>query len=90
MEPVTRDNHWGAVPFVVIQCSWLPGHLISGMVMHYKGTGPVWTFPVNIEIQQPEMPPMIEFAPRKFSKAGGSYSPSWLGTFVRSNAFQVR
>jgi hypothetical protein len=38
-----------------------------GMVMHYKGTASnIDPSKVNIEIQQPEMPPMIEFGPPKF------------------------
>jgi TRAP-type mannitol/chloroaromatic compound transport system permease large subunit len=69
MEPVTTGQiYWGAVPFVVIQCIMV-GLVIAfpGMVMHYKGTASnIDPSKVNIEIQQPEMPPMIEFGPPKF------------------------
>ena len=67
-EPVTTGQiYWGAVPFVFIQVIMI-GLVIAfpGMVMHYKGTGPVMDpSKVNIEIQQPEMPPMIDFGPPK-------------------------
>ena len=67
-EPVTTGQiYWGAVPFVFIQVIMI-GLVMAfpGMVMHYKGTGPVIDpSKVNIEIQQPEMPPMIDFGPPK-------------------------
>jgi TRAP-type mannitol/chloroaromatic compound transport system permease large subunit len=64
MEPVTTGQiYWGAVPFVVIQCIMVVLVIaFPGMVMHYKGTGPqIDPSKVNIEIQQPELPPPIDF-----------------------------
>jgi TRAP-type mannitol/chloroaromatic compound transport system permease large subunit len=65
MEPVTTGQiYWGAVPFVLIQCIMVALVIaFPGMVMHYKGTGPeVDPSKVKIDIQQPEMPPPIDFS----------------------------
>jgi TRAP-type mannitol/chloroaromatic compound transport system permease large subunit len=65
MEPVTTGQiYWGAVPFVLIQCIMVALVIaFPGMVMHYKGTGPeVDPSKVKIEIQQPELPPPIDFS----------------------------
>jgi TRAP-type mannitol/chloroaromatic compound transport system permease large subunit len=68
MQPVTTGQiYWGAVPFVVIQCIMV-GLVIAfpAMVMHYKGT--VTTIDpskIKIEIEQPDLPPPIDFGPPK-------------------------
>ncbi len=71
MAPVTTGQiYWGAVPFVVIQCIMV-GLVIAfpAMVMHYKGTGPVMDpSKVNIEIQQPDLPPPLDFGPAPGNK----------------------
>ncbi len=64
MEPVTTGQiYWGAVPFVIIQCIMV-GLVIAfpAMVMHYKSaaTG-IDPSKVNIEIQQPDLPPPLDF-----------------------------
>jgi TRAP-type mannitol/chloroaromatic compound transport system permease large subunit len=65
MEPVTTGQiYWGAVPFVVIQCIMV-GLVIGfpAMVMHYKGIGgTIDPSKVNIEIQQPDLPPPIDLS----------------------------
>jgi TRAP-type mannitol/chloroaromatic compound transport system permease large subunit len=70
MEPVTTGQiYWGAVPFVIIQCIMV-GLVISfpAMVMHYKGVaGTIDPSKINIEIQQPDLPPPIDLSePPKF------------------------
>jgi TRAP-type mannitol/chloroaromatic compound transport system permease large subunit len=71
MAPVTTGQiYWGAVPFVIIQCIMV-GLVIAfpAMVMHYKGTGPVIDpSKVNIEIQQPDLPPPLDFGPAPGNK----------------------
>jgi hypothetical protein len=64
MRPVTTGQiYWGAIPFVVIQCIMVALVIVfPGMVMHYKGTGPqIDPSKVKIEIEQPELPPPIDF-----------------------------
>jgi TRAP-type mannitol/chloroaromatic compound transport system permease large subunit len=65
MEPVTTGQiYWGAVPFVVIQCIMV-GLVIGfpAMVMHYKGIGgEIDPSKINIEIQQPDLPPPIDLS----------------------------
>jgi TRAP-type mannitol/chloroaromatic compound transport system permease large subunit len=61
MEPVTTGQiYWGAVPFVVIQCIMVALVIaFPAMVMHYKGLGSTQDpSKINIEIQQPELPPL--------------------------------
>jgi tripartite ATP-independent transporter DctM subunit len=64
MEPVTTGQiYWGAVPFVVIQCIMV-GMVIAfpALVMHYKGAGTgVDPSKVKIEIEQPDLPPPLDF-----------------------------
>jgi tripartite ATP-independent transporter DctM subunit len=65
MAPVTTGQiYWGAVPFVIIQCIMV-GLVIAfpAMVMHYKGVGTgVDPTKVNIEIQQPDDLPPLDFS----------------------------
>jgi TRAP-type mannitol/chloroaromatic compound transport system permease large subunit len=64
MEAVTTGQiYWGAVPFVVIQCIMVALVIaFPAMVMHYKSTGPqIDPSKVNIDIQQPELPPPLDF-----------------------------
>jgi len=68
MEPVTTGQiYWGAVPFVVIQVIMVVTVIMfPGMVLHYKGTGTgVDPEKVKIEIQMPELPPMLDLGPPK-------------------------
>ena len=61
MEPVTTGQiYWGAVPFVVIQCIMVALVIaFPALVMHYKGTGSkVDPSKIEIEIPQPDMPPL--------------------------------
>jgi TRAP-type mannitol/chloroaromatic compound transport system permease large subunit len=63
MEPVTTGQiYWGAIPFVVIQCIMvLLVILFPVMVMHYKG-GQTDRDPSSIiEMQQPDLPPPLDF-----------------------------
>ncbi len=64
MQPVTTGQiYWGAVPFVVIQCIMV-GLVIAfpAMVMHYKGVAStIDPSKIQIDIQQPELPPPIDF-----------------------------
>jgi tripartite ATP-independent transporter DctM subunit len=65
MQPVTTGQiYWGAVPFVVIQCIMV-GLVIAfpAMVMHYKGTATtIDPSKIKIEIEQPDLPPPIDFS----------------------------
>jgi TRAP-type mannitol/chloroaromatic compound transport system permease large subunit len=64
MAPVTTGQiYWGAIPFVVIQLIGVAlVVMFPTMVMHYKGSGPeIDPSKVKIEIEQPDMPPMIDF-----------------------------
>src|SRR5207253_2860572 len=67
-EPVTTGQiYWGAVPFVVIQVIMV-GLVIAfpALVMHYKGVGTgIDPAKVNIDIQQPDLPP-LDMGPPKF------------------------
>jgi TRAP-type mannitol/chloroaromatic compound transport system permease large subunit len=68
MAPVTTGQiYWGAVPFVVIQVIMVVTVIMfPGMVLHYKGTGTgVDPEKVKIEIQMPELPPMLDLGPPK-------------------------
>jgi tripartite ATP-independent transporter DctM subunit len=59
----TAQIYWGAVPFVVIQCIMV-GLVIAfpALVMHYKGAGTlIDPSKVKIEIQQPDLPPPLDF-----------------------------
>jgi tripartite ATP-independent transporter DctM subunit len=64
MDPVnTAQIYWGAVPFVIIQCIMVALVIaFPAMVMHYKGAAStVDPSKINIEIQQPDMPPPVDF-----------------------------
>jgi tripartite ATP-independent transporter DctM subunit len=64
MAPVTTGQiYWGAIPFVVIQLiAVIMVIAFPGMVLHYKGTGAqIDPTKVKIEIQQPDMPPPLDF-----------------------------
>jgi TRAP-type mannitol/chloroaromatic compound transport system permease large subunit len=63
MAPVTTGQiYWGAIPFVVIQCIAVAMVIaFPAMVMHYKAAGSqVDPNKVNIELQQPDMPPPLD------------------------------
>jgi tripartite ATP-independent transporter DctM subunit len=65
MAPVTTGQiYWGAIPFVVIQCIAVAMVIaFPGMVMHYKGVGTqIDPNKVKIEIQQPDLPPPLDFS----------------------------
>jgi TRAP-type mannitol/chloroaromatic compound transport system permease large subunit len=60
----TGQIYWGAVPFVIIQCIMV-GLVIAfpAMVMHYKGTASqVDPSTIKIEIEQPDLPPPLDFS----------------------------
>ncbi|HVY57391.1 MAG TPA: TRAP transporter large permease subunit [Xanthobacteraceae bacterium] len=64
MEPVTTGQiYWGAVPFVLIQCIAVALVIaFPRLVTHYKGSGPqVDPSKVQIDIQQPDLPPPLDF-----------------------------
>jgi TRAP-type mannitol/chloroaromatic compound transport system permease large subunit len=65
MEPVTTGQiYWGAVPFVVIQLIMVALVVIfPGMVMHYKGSGPVVDEKKALEQLQNLSPGGIELPP---------------------------
>jgi len=59
----TGQIYWGAVPFVIIQCIGV-GLVIAfpALVMHYKGAAStIDPSKVRIEIETPEMPPLLDF-----------------------------
>jgi len=61
MEPVTTGQiYWGSVPFVIIQLIMVAlVVLFPSMVMHYKGSlSTVDPSKVDIQIQQPDLPPL--------------------------------
>ncbi|MBO0758838.1 MAG: TRAP transporter large permease subunit, partial [Bradyrhizobiaceae bacterium] len=63
MAPVTTGQiYWGAIPFVFIQCIAVAMVIaFPAMVMHYKAAGSqVDPNKVNIELQQPDMPPPLD------------------------------
>jgi tripartite ATP-independent transporter DctM subunit len=67
MEPVTTGQiYWGAVPFVFIQCVAVALVIaFPAMVMHYKGTTTVNPSNIEINIQQPDLPPLDFSEPPK-------------------------
>jgi tripartite ATP-independent transporter DctM subunit len=58
----TGQIYWGAIPFVFIQCIAVAMVIaFPAMVMHYKAAASqVDPNKVNIEIQQPDMPPPLD------------------------------
>ena len=64
MDPVTTGQiYWGAVPFVIIQIIAIALVIaFPAMVTHYQGNAAkIDPSKVKIEIEQPDLPPMIDF-----------------------------